>query len=195
MTSPPQNVDQSDSNVLGDQVGRDQYKTTIFSGPAPAATAMDALIAKYQQEVDAQSEVGQTIDELQRWLVNRHTDQPRNLEAKFSDGKRNNDLRFAEQLKESFAKKLQRNQFYESAQKIIAYTLALVRHRFMCDVVPLLANDATKAEVTAAIHQHVIKVTINELKANPMILDHGEIEGMIYFLMSKCWLDWVAERC
>lgn len=97
--------------------------------------------------------------------------------------------------KDKFAKRLQLNRFYESAQWIDSQLFAKIKMNFETFVLPVINSGATKDEILKEV---VIKVVepvldiINIEGENDEFLNYNadDIFGMVYYLTGQCHLNW-----
>lgn len=98
--------------------------------------------------------------------------------------------------KEKYAKQLEKNKFYESAQIIDSEIFAKIIIDFETYVeIPLINNGASKSEVFQAVLDKVISpilTLINEEGEHDNFLNYTveDIYGMIYYLTGKCHINW-----
>jgi hypothetical protein len=107
-----------------------------------------------------------------------------------------NEIIKATRRKEKYAKKAQKNRFYESAQRIDIDLFAKMIIDFETYVEqPLINNGADKSVILKALLEKVVNPILNILNeegADDEILNYNaeDIYGMIYFLTGKCHLNW-----
>lgn len=102
----------------------------------------------------------------------------------------------ASRRKEKFAKRLEKNLFFESAQWIDSQIFAKIMINFETYVeIPLINNGASKDEILKAVVEKVINPVlelINIEGENDEILNYTieDIFGMVYYLTGKCHINW-----
>lgn len=102
----------------------------------------------------------------------------------------------ATRRKEKYAKKLEINRFFESAQWIDSQLFAKIKMDFQAYVeTPLIKTGASKEEITKALVEKVINPILDLLNTegeSDEILNYNaeDILGMIYYLTGKCHLNW-----
>jgi hypothetical protein len=102
----------------------------------------------------------------------------------------------ATRRKEKYAKRLEKNLFFESAQWIDSQLFAKIMIDFEIHVeIPLINNNASKNEILRAVVEHVIKPVlelINIEGENDEFLNYTieDIFGMVYYLTGKCHINW-----
>lgn len=117
-------------------------------------------------------------------------------ETKLYDGGFNeNEVIAAIRRKEMYAKRLQLNRFFESAQWIDSQLFAKIKMDFEAFVLPLIDNNSSKSEILKEV---VIKVVqpvldlINIEGEDDEVLNYNaeDIFGMIYYLTGQCHINW-----
>lgn len=107
-----------------------------------------------------------------------------------------NEILRAIRRKEKYAKQLETNKFYESAQMIDSEIFAKIIIDFETYVeLPLINNGASKSEIFEAVSNSVISPTlklINEEGEHDTFLNYSveDIYGIIYYLTGKCHINW-----
>lgn len=97
--------------------------------------------------------------------------------------------------KDKFAKRLQLNRFYESAQWIDSYLFARIKMNFEVFVLPMINAGKTKDDILREVVINVIQPVldlINNEGENDEILNYNadDIFGMVYYLTGQCHLNW-----
>lgn len=98
--------------------------------------------------------------------------------------------------KDKYAKKQEKNRFFESAQWIDSQLFAKIKMDFETHVeLPLVNKGASKEEILCAVVEKVVNPVlelINVEGENDSVLnyDADDIYGMIYYLTGKCHLNW-----
>ena len=117
-------------------------------------------------------------------------------ETKLYDGGFNeNEVIAAIRRKEMYAKRLQLNRFFESAQWIDSQLFAKIKMDFEAFILPLIDNNSSKSEILKEV---VIKVVqpvldlINIEGEDDEVLNYNaeDIFGMIYYLTGQCHINW-----
>lgn len=102
----------------------------------------------------------------------------------------------ATRRKEKYAKKLEKNLFFESAQWIDSQLFAKIMIDFETYIeIPLINKGADKDEILIAVVEKVINPIlnlINEEGANDDVLNYTieDVFGMVYYLTGKCHINW-----
>lgn len=97
--------------------------------------------------------------------------------------------------KDKFAKRLQLNRFYESAQWIDSQLFAKIKMNFEAFILPLVNKSSSKEEIMREVVMRVIEPVlelINIEGENDEVLNYNadDIFGMIYYLTGQCHLNW-----
>lgn len=148
---------------------------------------------RLKKEVELDVKYGKFIEDFERY--NTKID-GRSMPDKLADGgftKR--DIDRATYRKHRYAKKLERNKLYETAQLIDLDLFAIINSNFETYIEPLIDEDKPITEIKLALKEKIIDPIyklINEDGADDIILnyDHDDISGMIFFLTGKCHLNW-----
>lgn len=102
----------------------------------------------------------------------------------------------ATRRKEKYAKKLEKNKFFESAQWIDSQLFAKIKMDFETYIEkPLINNCATKDDILKAVVEKVITPVLDLINIegeNDEVLNYNaeDIFGMIYYLTGKCHINW-----
>jgi len=115
------------------------------------------------------------------------------LSSKLTDGGFENDIDWALQFKENYAKLLEENKFSLASQHIHVFLLAKVIVLFNQFIVDGIRSKMPKQETKQLLVKKVIE-PIEELVGgddNVLELYSDDINGMIYFLTGNCHLKWV----
>lgn len=112
------------------------------------------------------------------------------LENKLTLGGREYSIEYALRVKEKFAKKLTRLQYYESAQKIYVLFLSIIECRFHSLIYPKIIKNDPEDEINLLIESQIINPILNSLGKNTINLNAADIQGMIYYLTGNCHLNW-----
>ena len=118
------------------------------------------------------------------------------MPTKLVDGGFNeNEIIEATRRKEKYAKKLEINRFFESAQWIDSQLFAKIKIDFEAYVEPLFNNGAEKDVILKTVVERVITPVlelINIEGENDGVLNYNaeDIFGMVYYLTGKCHINW-----
>jgi len=155
-------------------------------------TKLSSLFEKLKQSFGDGQTVKDESEDLKRYSIPRDTI---GLEQKLINANLQHQLDDAAWLKEQYAKKLTKFQFYEHAQEIHAFFLGIVLEKFRNIVYPMIQNGNTELEVRKAISAELIEPIIQTIQAEGcddiMGLSSTDIEGMIFYLTGQCHIKWV----
>lgn len=119
------------------------------------------------------------------------------MPTKLRDGGFNeNEIIKAARRKEKFAKRLEKNLFFESAQWIDSQLFAKILIDFEVYVeIPLINKGSSKDEIFQAVVEKVVYPVlelINLEGENDEVLNYTteDVFGMIYYLTGKCHINW-----
>lgn len=180
-------VDQAGASSGHDMVGRDKITNVL---PAPLKLSkLEKLKLRLQQEVDAGRCSMEVIDELQRFKKKVPDDGVSGLEAKLEVAGRSDQLIPALEMKEAFAKLLEKWSLYGSAQEIFAHLLAMADYKYQIQILPQLSNIGD-VEVDELIEEKIVIPAIEDLGIDVFSMDHHSAMGMVYWLAEQCRVRW-----
>ncbi len=101
----------------------------------------------------------------------------------------------AARKKERYAKKLELNKFFESAQWIDSQLFGKIKMDFEAFVLPLINNGASKDEIIKEVVLKVVQPVLDLINIegeNDEVLNYNadDIFGMVYYLTGQCHLNW-----
>ncbi|ASZ11184.1 hypothetical protein KTO58_19290 [Chitinophaga pendula] len=181
---------QSNNHIGGDGeiIGRD--KNVTINNPV-RRTRLSILFDKLEKAFNENSHVTEVSADLQRYANLRDTI---GLEQKLKDGGREDLYEDALWLKEEYHKKLTKFQFFEPAQEIHSFLLALVLSKFRNIIFPLICASKSEQEVSLAIENEIVAPIVSIIQeegcSDVMGLSSVDIEGMIYYLTGQCHIKW-----
>ncbi|OGU35307.1 MAG: hypothetical protein A2068_12280 [Ignavibacteria bacterium GWB2_35_6b] len=182
-------VKQSNITAGGSVAGRDNNTYNNIS--QNRNLYMCELIKKFKSEQEQNKTVTEIIDELRHYKTNiDNGSKVIGLEQKLINGSREDLIDFAIITKERFAKKLIKYEYFESAQGIFSYLLAIIYSNFNIYISPLLKENKTAIEINKKIDEHVINPLLIELDENVLKIHKDEINGMLFFLTGNCHIKW-----
>lgn len=148
---------------------------------------------KLNQEVKNDERYEGTMESLKYYLTKLDGI---SAETKLYDGGFNeNEVISAIRRKEKYAKRLQLNRFFESAQWIDSQLFAKIKMNFEAFVVPLIDLGSSKSvilkEVVVKVVQPVLDL-INLEGEDDEVLNYNadDIFGMVYYLTGQCHINW-----
>lgn len=183
---------QKGNQVSGHLAGRDVL-VTQNTYTTEATKGYVALLYERLRVEGTQADATSTaafIEELQHFLDKPASEVSRTLADKLNASGRTNLIPFAEAEKERAVKKIMRFQTSETAQQIFACVLSDLRNRFLLHVSPLLAANASRAEVDAAMHDKVVAPVAHSMEPSPLSLDPGAVMAMLFYLAGNCHIKW-----
>jgi hypothetical protein len=183
---PPSVITQSKATAGGDIVAGD--KITNHNYPA-VASRIEALMLGLAKEIEEKQETQGIIESLQFYFKKVSPDGISGLEAKLNHAGRNNELFIAFEKKELFAKLLEKYSLYESAQKIFAYLLAKVEHKFNYSVHPQVTY-CDPLQINQLISAQIVEPVVDECGIGPLDINHNVAMGMVYWLAEQCFVRW-----
>jgi hypothetical protein len=172
----------------GDFAGRDLTKMQItFS-----VGNLKELYKRFEEERRQNKRFNEILDELDVFQRQKANETVVGLEAKLRAAKKPDELiEMAMELKEAYAKKLERNTLFESAQRINIYLLGYARTQFVTFVYPSIKNGCSDEMVNILMNQHVIQPMLNMLEGDTYGFTPQDIHGILYFLTGNCFIKWV----
>lgn len=182
------NVNQKGATAKGDLVGRD--KTEIHHHHSSTKLSnIDKLKARLQEEVAQGRCSSDFMEQLQRFKKRVPEDGIVGLQAKLEIAGRSDQVLLAFEMKEQFAKLLEKWSLYGSAQEIFIYLLAMAEYKYSHQIFPQIANLAP-VSIDELIDQKIITPAIDEVGVDVFSLDHQTAMGMIYWLAEQCRVRW-----
>lgn len=148
---------------------------------------------KLNQEVKNDERYEGTMESLKYYLTKLDGI---SAETKLYDGGFNeNEVISAIRRKEKYAKRLQLNRFFASAQWIDSQLFAKIKMDFEAFILPLINNNSSKSDILKEV---VIKVVqpvldlINLEGEDDEVLNYNadDIFGMVFYLTGQCHLNW-----
>jgi hypothetical protein len=180
----------------GTQAGRDVHKTTIYNSPDQKESRIKALLRKCEEELDeiesgdgGSGGIDGMIEELE-YYDQVDGDDGLSLKEKLELGDIDDRYRKASRFKERFIKKLTKYQFLESAQRLFALLLERMELQYDYKVRQLIKSGESQEVIDRAIYDHILSPIICELNSAEILISDAEVRGMLYYLTSKCLVDW-----
>jgi len=156
-------------------------------------TRFSKRFERLNNEVSSDERYEGTMESLKYYLTKRDgIDMPTKLR---DGGFKGTEIIEAARRKEKFAKRLEINKFFESAQWIDSQLFAIIKMKFEAHVDPLICNGSSKEEILKVVVQHVIEPVLEVINIegeNDEVLNYNaeDIFGMIYYLTGQCHLNW-----
>lgn len=178
-------------NQIGNQLNINANSGAIYLSKK---TRFSKRFEKLNQEVASNERYEGIMDDFKYYITKLDgIDMPTKLvDGGFSD----NEIIEATRRKEKYAKKLEINRFFESAQWIDSQLFAKIKIDFEAYVEkPLINNGASKDEIIKILVEKVITPIIELINIegeNDEVLNYNaeDIFGMVYYLTGKCHINW-----
>lgn len=182
-------VDQSGATAKGNIAGRDNVTVTHNYATPRAAGIVEQLLERLAEEIKQNQKVRDTIERLRRFHVPRAHDGVAGLEAKLKASGREATYIDAIEMKEMFAKLLERWSLYASAQEIFVHLLARAERQFNDLILPQVQK-LDVVGVNKLMNDLIVEPTVGECGASVFQIDHNTAMGMIYWLAEQCFVRW-----
>jgi len=181
-------VDQSSARAGGDVVGRD--KTEVHNHAAfPKQSKLEKLKARLEKEVADGNKSHQIVEELLSFKRIPPDDGVSGLQAKLEISGRAEQVMAALEMKEQFAKQLDRWSLYMSAQEIFVHLLAMAECNYKLQIYPLVET-LSQVEIDELIEKKIVVPAIEDVGIDVFSLNHKTAMGMIYWLADNCRIRW-----
>ena len=155
---------------------------------------MASWFRKLKEEIDHDDKLQKKMADIMRYRTKLpHT---LGLKRKLQDGGYNKTaIDKACRLKQGYAKKATKYQYYEMANRIDDYLFAILSNRFDDYVYPLIVNQRPLADIKQAVSEQVIIPVMKELNENGeddiyLCYTTDDILGMLYYLTGNCHINW-----
>lgn len=155
---------------------------------------MASWFRKLKEEIDHDDKLQKKMADIMRYRTKLpHT---LGLKRKLLDGGYNKTaIDKACRLKQGYAKKATKYQYYEMANRIDDYLFAILSNRFDDYVYPLIVNQRPLADIKQAVSEQVIIPVMKELNENGeddiyLCYTTDDILGMLYYLTGNCHINW-----
>lgn len=169
-------------------VGRD---LTEINYVEPRATHIERLVAMLEKEIEKHQTRDELIESLEFFETPYAPDGVIGIEAKLRKVGREDTLILALRYKEMFAKFLTRYSLYQAAQELIALCLHKVVFEFDQNVHPN-CSDVEISELDKIIAEKVVTPIVEQYASGVFSLNHGIVQGMVYWLADRCFVRWHA---
>ena len=153
---------------------------------------MKSLVEDYKKEVaSGESEFKELFDKIRHFTSNIDVIK-QELSEKLDDGGFKDDTDWATELKETYTKRLLKNDVSQAQQKIHAFLLVKVQMAFRRHVLAAIRNGNSKEDIRMLVDDQVIS-KVGEYLGYDNVLDlyDDDINGMLYFLTGNCHIKWV----
>jgi hypothetical protein len=184
-----QNVKNSD-NQIQNQLNINDNQGPIYLSKQ---TRFAKRFEKLTKEVASDERYEGIMESLKYYITSIDgLDMPTKL---FDGGFTESEIIEATRKKEKYAKRLELNKFFESAQWIDSQLFGKIKMDFEAFILPLVNSGVSRSEIFKEV---VLKVVypilelINIEGENDAVLNYGadDILGMVYYLTGQCHLNW-----
>ncbi|CAM1342142.1 ABC-three component system protein [Tenacibaculum amylolyticum] len=172
-----------------------QLNVNNFTGNVYLAkkTRFARRFEKLNQEVKNDERYEGTMESLKFYLTKLDGI---SAETKLYDGGFNeNEVISAIRRKERYAKRLQLNRFFESAQWIDSQLFAKIKMDFEAFILPLIDSGYSKSEILREVVINVVQPVLDLINIegeDDEVLNYNadDIFGMVYYLTGQCHINW-----
>ncbi len=170
-------------------VGGDDNSCTIIQ--REKHTKLSSLFQKLKSHFECGEKVDDICDNLRRFTGERDKI---GLEQKLIEADKQYLYDDAAWLKQEYAKKLTKYQFFEPAQEIYAFILSIICERFRNIIYPLLREGVPEEVLQKNLSDDIIKPIVDLIQEEGcddiMGLTSTDIEGMVFYLTGNCHIRW-----
>ena len=169
------------------------HEVNHYHYASAAGSRMDSYFQSLMQEIESHVKA-EVLEELKEYTTK--LDGTKDVEEKLTDGGfRHSRIEEAKRMKEMYAKKAMQYDCYPSAQKIILYLFAQIKHEFNTSIFPLIEDGESLRTVMEQLRTKIVKPIMQSLDANGahdryLNFTDDHIYGMIYYLTGMCHLNW-----
>lgn len=148
---------------------------------------------KLNQEVESDIRYEGTMDSLKYYITQLDGI---DAQTKLYDGGFNEiEVISAIRKKERYAKRLEKNKFFKSAQWIDSHLFAKIKMDFDAYVVPLMKVHTSKDEIFKVVVVEVVQPVLDLINLegeDDDVLNYNadDIFGMVYYLTGQCHINW-----
>jgi hypothetical protein len=148
---------------------------------------------KLNVEVASDERYEGIMESLKYYLTSRDgIDMPTKLQ---DGGFKESEIIEATRKKEKYAKRLELNKFFESAQWIDSQLFGKIKMDFEAFILPLVNEGVTKDELLKEVVLKVVQPILDLINIegeNDEVLNYNadDIFGMVYYLTGQCHLNW-----
>lgn len=178
-------------NQIGNQLNINDNSGAIYLSKK---SRFSKRFEKLNQEVACNERYEGIMDDFKYYITKLDgIDMPTKL---VDGGFTENEIIEATRRKEKYAKKLEINRFFESAQWIDSQLFAKIKIDFEAYVEkPLINNGGSKEEIIKTLVEKVITPILDLINIegeNDGVLNYNaeDIFGMVYYLTGKCHINW-----
>jgi hypothetical protein len=181
----------SDSSAGGDIAGNDIDKSVhIHLNPGPVhSSPLRKKLEQLQADCLHDPNFSKCIKQLNHYLNPVNPADQRDLKTKLTDAGRQDEVYEAEELKESFAKVLVKDNLSEQAQEAYVHILATIKTQYDGKVKPLIKTNSPLHKIESNVLS-IVESMYAELAGTALEYDQRQVKGMLYFLTGNCHIDW-----
>ena len=181
-------IKQSNNKVNGDLAGKNIYK--IINTPSHILIDnLNELYTKLQEEISGPKKDTFVLEKFNK-LKSPLPDDKKDLATKLNDGNRSDIISRALRGKHDFYKRIQKLEYYVSAQRIFEILLAKVITLYELIILPKIKEGESASTIDTLIYHNIVKEIENILGNNDLNLDNDDILNMVYFLTGNCHIKW-----
>lgn len=180
----------SENTVTGNHADGDIAGGDITKIYNPANKTMFREMAeKIKEEYIENASFSGFMDRLNHYLTASTTKPLIGLEQKLRKANRIAQIPDALALKESFAKRLTKNQLSEQAQNFYCHILAHICTFFDFKIRPIVERSGTKEEIDNLVYELVLQIHA-DMCGTKLDCTPDDVRGMLFFLTGNCHIDW-----
>ncbi|MBC6112777.1 ABC-three component system protein [Pedobacter fastidiosus] len=148
------------------------------------------MAEEYKKESANDKVITEVVGKLQHFISNIDTEFI-GLEQKLINGGFQNELQFANLLKEQYTKYLASNNLSRASQKIHAFLLARIYVAFNMYVPEAINEGKSNSEIKDIILEKIVQPVEDVLGVdNVLELYQDDVMSMVYFLTGNCHIKW-----
>lgn len=133
------------------------------------------------------------IEKLEHFMTEKVEGEFQGLEKKLSIGERQDLLVHAMEVKEMFAKRINKEPFSPEAQELFVHLLSHVRNTFQYKIHSQIKDNASNKDVDELILNQILNPLYEDVGAGEVNIDMDDIAGMLYFLTGNCHINWAKK--
>lgn len=183
------------NNIEGNDVGGDltiiaKQENINLSTNFSSQSNLPLFVSRFKSLAKDDPEYLECIDELNSFFHDVIPRKIKGLEAKLTEGSREDLLEDALYLENKMAIKIAKNQFSPTAEAVYYHCLTRIKTAFTSSIQPLIKAKASHQVVDQAIYDKVIMPIHAEIISTYTALDTEQIKGLLYYLTGKCRIQW-----
>ncbi|HEX8239187.1 MAG TPA: ABC-three component system protein [Allosphingosinicella sp.] len=149
------------------------------------------MVALLEKEIERNETRDQLIESLEFFQEPYAPDGVVGVEAKLTLVGRESSVKLALRYKEVFAKFLTRFSLYQAAQELIALCLHKILYEFESGIHPHCST-ASIDDIDKLVAEKVVSPLLSDYASGVFSLNHGIVQGMVYWLADRCFVRWHA---